>query len=270
MTFAYTVRLCPIAFNIAKHDRCPVSPHTMSMFIASCAGSYSGSALANYTCSVRAWHIIHGTDWNMDQQVKATLEGAVRLASSVSKKALRAPMTIATLETLNRILDSSQPLDVAVRAALNVMFYSLARTGELTVPSQPAFDIAAHVKLENMQDDVDRNGFPFRVLHLPRTKSAPDAGKDIVFASQSGPLDPWVALQDHLHINDPPHQAHLFTYKADGKHKPLTKPVFIRWLNEAATTLSIGHIKGHSICIGGTLEFLLRGIAFEVVKSLGR
>lgn len=256
--------------GIADDARCPAAPLTISMFITSCAGSYSGSTLANYTCGVRAWHIIHGASWSMDQQVRAALDGAAKLAPPASKKGARAPMTLNTLESLNGLLDPTQPLDAAVRAALNIMFYSLARTGELTVPSQKAFDPAIHIKPADIRADSDRNGLPVTVGHLPKTKSSPDTGEDIFFASQSGPSDPGIALQDHLRLNSPPGQAHLFAYRTNSGHKPLTRAVFLKRLNDAAIGRNLGNIKGHGIRIGGTLEFLLRGTSFEVVKSLGR
>lgn len=256
--------------GIADDARCPVSPLTMSMFIASCAGSYSGSTLANYTCGVRAWHIIHGASWTMDYQVRAALDGATKLAPPASKKGARVPMILTILEALNGSLDSTEPLDVAVRAALNIMFYSLARTGELTVPSQKAFNPSIHITPSNLRVETDRNGLLVQVGHLPTTKSSPIDGEDIFFSTQIGPSDPWAALQDHLRINKPPAQAHLFAYRANSGYKPLTRAAFLKRINDAAISLNLCNIKGHSIRIGGTLEFLLRGITFEVVKSLGR
>ncbi|KAG1829990.1 hypothetical protein EV424DRAFT_1378728 [Suillus variegatus] len=32
----------------------------------------------------------------------------------------------------------------------------------------------------------------------------------------------------------------------------------------------LGNLKGHGLRIGGTLEYLLRGVPFDVVKSMGR
>lgn len=256
--------------SIAEDARCPVLPLTMSMFIASCAGSYSGSTLTNYTCGVRAWHIMHGAAWNMDLQVRAALDGAAKLAPPASKKGPRTPMTISMLEALNAQLDPTLPLDVSVRAALNIMFYSLARTGELTIPSLKSFDPDAHVKPEDLRADTDRNGLPVQVAHLPRTKASPATGEDIYFAAQEGPSNPAAALQDHQRVNAPPRRAHLFAYRTGGGHKPLTRSAFLKRLNEAALAMNLNHIKGHSVRIGGTLEFLLRGVAFEVVKTLGR
>ncbi|KAF8816749.1 hypothetical protein BYT27DRAFT_7065290, partial [Phlegmacium glaucopus] len=51
---------------------------------------------------------------------------------------------------------------------------------------------------------------------------------------------------------------------------PLTRTEFLRRINLAAAELGIPSLKGHGIRIGATLEYLLRGIPFDVVKSIGR
>ena len=45
---------------------------------------------------------------------------------------------------------------------------------------------------------------------------------------------------------------------------------FLKHINLAAAELGIEPLKGHGICIGATLEYLLRGVPFDVVKSIGR
>jgi hypothetical protein len=41
-------------------------------------------------------------------------------------------------------------------------------------------------------------------------------------------------------------------------------------LNIITSLLNLDSLKGHGVRIGGTLEYLLRGIPFDVVKSMGR
>ncbi|KIM78777.1 hypothetical protein PILCRDRAFT_75237 [Piloderma croceum F 1598] len=91
--------------NIPEELRCPATPLLIVMFISSCAGSYSGSALTNYVFSIRAWHILHGIPWTMDDmQVKAALDGASALAPPSSKRPKQAPFTISLLESISAIL----------------------------------------------------------------------------------------------------------------------------------------------------------------------
>ena len=49
----------------------------------------------------------------------------------------------------------------------------------------------------------------------------------------------------------------------------LTKTTFQRRVSEAATAVKLQRLPGHSICIGSTLEYLLRGLPFDVVKVKG-
>ncbi|KAF8802837.1 hypothetical protein BYT27DRAFT_7053825, partial [Phlegmacium glaucopus] len=52
--------------------------------------------------------------------------------------------------------------------------------------------------------------------------------------------------------------------------RPLTRVEFLKHINTVAAELGIGSLKGHGIHIGATLEYLLRGVPFDVVKSIGR
>ncbi|KAF8815666.1 hypothetical protein BYT27DRAFT_7073550, partial [Phlegmacium glaucopus] len=62
----------------------------------------------------------------------------------------------------------------------------------------------------------------------------------------------------------------LFAWKHPQGTRPLTRSEFLKCVNSAATSLGMPSLKGHGIRIGATLEYLLRGIPFDVVKSIGR
>ena len=49
----------------------------------------------------------------------------------------------------------------------------------------------------------------------------------------------------------------------------LTKTAFIKALASTAHAASLEPCQGHGICIGTTLEYLLRGVPFEVMKVKG-
>ena len=81
--------------------------------------------------------------------------------------------------------------------------------------------------------------------------------------------EPKAALNIHFQINNPPMEGLLFAYRhARGLH-PLTKKVFLDQINTIVVLLGEDNLKGHGIQIEGTLEFLLRGMPFDVMKSLG-
>ena len=50
---------------------------------------------------------------------------------------------------------------------------------------------------------------------------------------------------------------------------PLTRSKFLKQINITAAELGLNSLKGHGIRIGAVLEYLLRGVPFDVVKSIG-
>ena len=255
---------------ITEAHRCPADPLLMLTFISSCAGAYSGRTLANYFYAIRAWHTLHGAPWRMNAaEMKAALDGASILAPPTSRRPKRAPMTLDTIASLATKFDLSIPLDAAVFACLTSAFFSVARLGEFTVHSLKAFDPIQHVKRADVRQGQDRNGLEVTIIRIPRTKCAID-GEDVYWASQVGVYDPQAALDNHLAINNPPADQHLFSWKHPNGLRPLTRTEFLKRINLAASELGIESLKGHGIRIGATLEYLLRGVPFDVVKSLGR
>lgn len=95
-------------------------------------------------------------------------------------------------------------------------------------------------------------------------------GEKLFWARQNGASDPEAALAAHFAINDPPADTALFSYRHKNGHRVLTKPVFLQRLKSLVAKAGLDTLHGHSIRIGGTLEYLLRGIPFEVVKQKGR
>ncbi|KAF9225593.1 hypothetical protein BS17DRAFT_699017, partial [Gyrodon lividus] len=96
------------------------------------------------------------------------------------------------------------------------------------------------------------------------------SGKDINWARQEGPSDPQAAFEHHMAINAPINNGPLFTYCHTKGHHPLTKTKFLATLASALKADGKPPLQGHRICIGSTLEYLLRNIPFDVVKVKGQ
>jgi len=135
---------------------------------------------------------------------------------------------------------------------------------KVTVRSLAAFQPSIHVKVCNI-----RHSLKVTVPHLPRMKVSAQ-GEDIYFAVQPGDFDPLHALANHLQINNPPPSAHLFSWHHQGGLHPLTCSEFLCALERASIKLGIEPLKGHGLRIGGTLEYLLHGLSFKMVKVMGR
>jgi len=83
-------------------------------------------------------------------------------------------------------------------------------------------------------------------------------------------MDPNAALAHHLELNNPTQDSHLFTYRHKNGHQPLMKSKFLAELAKAACAAGLEPLQGHGIRIGPTLEYLLRGMPFDVMKVKGR
>ena len=149
-----------------------------------------------------------------------------------------------------------------------MIFYSAARTGEFTLPALNSFDPMQHVKPSDISKRWDRKNLEVTVFRIPKTKCASE-GEDMFWSCQDGVTDPKAALDNHLRINDPSAEGLLFAYRHSRGLRPLTKKVFLERINAIAVLLGEQSLKGHGICIGATLEFLLRGVPFDVMMSLG-
>ncbi|KAJ7076772.1 hypothetical protein B0H15DRAFT_955471 [Mycena belliarum] len=253
-------------------QRAPVSHVLLAAFVASIAGAYSGKTIANYVYGVRAWHILHGAPWSINPaELEALLDGANRLTPPSSRRKKRLPYTVVLITTIRQHLDLTLPLHAAVYSCLTCTFWAAGRVGEFTVKTLTAFDPAKHVKPSDITEAVDRSGHKMTEFGLPTTKSAP-LGETVSWAQQDGLTDPKAALSNHMTVNGPPAEGPLFAYK-DGKkqkHKPLTKSKFLQVLAAAIKQAGLEPMQGHGIRIGATLEYLLRGIPFDVMKTKGR
>ncbi|CAA7270450.1 unnamed protein product [Cyclocybe aegerita] len=256
--------------GIDEEQRALMSLVLAVSFVSMLAGAYSGSTIRNYFYGVCAWHILHGIPWEMNEpEMEALLKGAEKAAPASSKRKKRVPYTLDFITAIKGQLDLSKPFDSTVYACLTTTFYAAARLGEFVIPNLKSFNAALHVKPSDIKHETDHNGLHSTVFHIPRTKASIH-GEDVSWSRQNSPTDPEVTLQYHLEINMPPPNSALFAYKYKNGHRPMTKPAFLKVLATAAKSVGLEPRQGHGIRIGSTLEYLLCGIPFEVVKVKGQ
>ena len=116
----------------------------------------------------------------------------------------------------------------------------------------------------------DRNGLEETVIFIPWTKVAREKGEKIFWAKQEGIVDPQTALANHLKVNSPPTNGHLFSFRYERDMRPMTRTIFLNRINKILKDKGLPKLLGHGIRVGSTLEYLLRGIPFDVVKAKGR
>jgi hypothetical protein len=249
--------------------RAPASSELISAFISDMAGSYSGKTVSSYVHGIRAWHILHGKSWSLDEnQIDAMLQAAKNLTPSSLKRKKQPPYTVAFMASILRKLDPNDPLDAAVGSCLTTAFYSMARAGEFTVRNLSSFDSSVHIKRSDIRQETDHNGLVTTIFCLPGTKTS-QTGEDVFWARQEGPTDPHTALSNHFRVNNPHFDIALFSYKFGDTHHPLTKTKFIACLTRATKDAGLDPLQGHAIRIGATLEYLLQNVPFDVVKTMG-
>ncbi|THH04880.1 hypothetical protein EW146_g10052, partial [Bondarzewia mesenterica] len=166
-------------------------------------------------------------------------------------------------------LDLNVPQDAAIFACLTTTFYAAACLGKFTVQRLNAFDPTTHVKPSDVRVEHDRNHLQTTIFFIPRTKSA-RSGEDVSWVRQDDPSDPEAAYRHHLDLNCPPSDDHLFAYQYNGSYQPLTKTCFLQRISKVSHDAELDPLQGHGICIGATLEYLLRGVPFDVMKHKGR
>jgi hypothetical protein len=259
---------------IPEHLRAPVNAIVVSVFVMCLAGAYAPKTINNYIYGIRAWHILHGKQWRVNQdELTVALRAAARLAPALSKRKERLPYTVAYIETIGQTLNANDALDAAVFACLTTTFYAAARCGETTVKNLKSFDATLNIRRAGMSYKPGSEGKAGSTnFRVPSTKTKPREGEDIYWSEEPGLTNPKAALENHFRVNNLPLEGHIFAYKVRGerKHRPLTKPRFIQRLHEAAATAGLEPLQGHGIRIGATLMYLLRGIPIETMKIKGR
>jgi len=258
--------------NIEEEHRAPVNQTVLASFISTLAGTYGGNTIRNYVYGVRAWHIIHGAQWKVDDnEVEALLKAGSKMTPTESRRKEKEPWTVKYLTEICIALKPDDPKDAAILACLTTAFWGTARLGEVTVPKLKGFKTSIHVKVSNVEHGVrDRNDLEQTVIFIPWTKAAKEKGEKIFWAKQEGIIDPQAALANHLKVNEPSQDNHLFAFKHKEEMRPMTRSIFLTRINKIVTEKGIQKLSGHGIRVGSTLEYLLRGVPFDVVKAKGR
>ena len=258
--------------GIEEEHRAPINQTVLSSFISTLAGTYGGNTIRNYVYGIRAWHIIHGAKWKVDDnEVEALLKAGVKMSPKEARRKEKEPWTVEHLTKICNNLKADNPKDAAIHACLTTAFWGTARLGEVTVPKLNGFDPIIHVKVSNVQHGVrDRNNLEETVIFIPWTKASKERGEKIFWAKQNGIIDPQGALANHLKVNNPPTEGHLFAFKHKDGMRPMTRSIFLTRINKIISDQKMPKLLGHGIRVGSTLEYLLRGVPFDVVKAKGR
>ena len=123
-----------------------------------------------------------------------------------------------------------------------------------------------HFEVDNLQQAISTR------FHIPWTKVTKEEGADICVSEPELALSTQYTVRQHLHANkNVPAYASLFAYeKAAGGYYNLTKSEYLAQVNGIWKCRVMLTVNGHSTCIGGATELLLRGVNPDVVAQQGR
>ncbi|KAF8748804.1 ABC transporter [Rhizoctonia solani] len=253
----------------------PADEQVLCAFIGSFTGEKSGSTANAAVAALKAWHRLHGMDWNGGYLLSHVVKGVANLAPHSSRRTPRPPISIAMLHKLRAHLSMQSPFDIAVFAAALTAFWGQCRLGELLGSSRLRHDPLATASRSSISLPPSprlHDPSASMTLHLPQTKTHQITGEHVHLASQRDGLSPITAMVAHLRANASiPGSHHIFAYSTrDGSIRCLTREDFLVRCNEVWITEGHPSVFGHSFRIGGTHAYLTAGVPSDVVKKMGR
>jgi hypothetical protein len=259
--------------GLSENHRLPASSLHLSLFLAYMSLSHSKSVISNTMTALRHWHELHNLKWEGDIPYIRKVRHAAILAAPSSVRPPRPPVTTSHLSTLRDGLDFRNSFDSAVFAVACTTFWGVWRLGELTVPSLSSFDPQFHVtRGTRVRREANSEGSPLSVtFHLPWSKTTRLLGADIILTFNSEWTCPGVALEHHLLANsEVPLEHGLFSYMHEGRPKYMVKATFLCRCASIWEAAGLDMVQGHSFRIGGTTEYLRRGLPVDFIMIQGR
>jgi hypothetical protein len=129
----------------------PVSKILLSAFISELTGAYPGKTISNYVYGVRAWHVLHGMTWQLNEpEMKALLMAASKLTPPSSKQKKLHPYMLNYMTKLKEQLNLQNPLNAASFTCLTTCFYTAGHVGGFTITWLNGFDPTKHATPTNL------------------------------------------------------------------------------------------------------------------------
>lgn len=253
----------------------PLIEHQLCQYVSYLAEqNIAHSSIKGYLSALRHMQIASGRpDPGIASMPK--LEGVVKgiksMQARTNRKAnTRLPVTADILRQIGAVWEQSGPsIDHRMLwAAVTLAFFGFMRAGELTTPSENAFDPLVHPTLEDVSVDEVLNPRSVK-LRLKASKTDPfRRGVDIVVGTTGNKLCPVSAMLSYLAVRSKK-SGPLFQF-ANGGH--LTKARFVGEVRKALTLTGLNPLNyaGHSFRIGAATAAAAGGIPEAAIQMLGR
>ena len=266
-----------VQYNITQPF--PVTELLLCRFVASMAREgLAPNTLKTYLAGIRHVQILRGlpepSQAGRMPRLKLLQAGVNReRATSGPPARPRLPITLPLLGDILRVWalppGDQPPHDLAMlRAAVCVCFFGFFRSGEITVPSESAFDGRIHLAW----GDVAVNDTPpssVMRFHLKRSKCDQfGKGVDVFLGRTNAGVCPVSETLRYVGRRGPA-PGPFFIFE---NGTPLTKAAFILRVREALVTLGLNcqDYAGHSFRIGAATTAAQAGLEDSVIRSLGR
>jgi len=254
----------------------PASEQLLSRFISHLANeNLCHSTLKCYLSAIRHLHVQEGYG---DPRISgmARLEQVLRGIKITQAKRLsmksqaRMPITPDLLRKMKGAWEKEQDVrdGAMLWAAASLCFFGFLRSGEITVPSDSAFEEGTHLTFRDVAVDNLDSPKSMRVT-IKASKTDPfRMGVDVYVGRTQDALCPVRAMLDYLVVRGPsPGPLFLF---CNGKH--LTRVRLVTKVREALASAGVDHsaYSGHSFRIGAATTAAKQGISDATIKMLGR
>ena len=215
----------------------PATEHQLCQFVSYLANqNLCHSTIKCYLSAVRHLHVAEGRgDPNMSSmaRLEQVMRGIKGSQAKAAPRQARLPITPELLRKIRQVwstADGGSKWDnIMLWAACLLCFFGFLRSGEITVPSDTAFDEGAHLAFSDVAVDSTRSPKILRV-HIKASKTDPfRVGVDVFVGRTDNDLCPVSAVLAYMSIRGPG-PGPFFRFK---DNKPLTRPRLVAKLREA-------------------------------------
>ena len=255
----------------------PVSENVLCSFVSQLADEgLKFRSIKTYLSGIRFYQIKSGTSDPFQGTTMPRLEYVMKgvkrhQAQMGGSSRTRLPITPSLLHELRKVWSRSK-IDRDAKmlwAACCLCFFGFLRAGELTVPSDSAFDPSAHLCVTDVAVVDDKRNPSMLRVNIKQSKTDPFRKGVAIFVGRTGTqLCPVAALLDYLCARGPT-PGPLFTF-ADGRM--LTRARFVERVRDGLSAAGVDQAKycGHSFRIGAATTAAKKGVEDCIIKILGR
>lgn len=254
----------------------PVSQSLLCKYVSYLANqNLKHGTIKVYLSAVRHLQIKYGMNDPFAQaawpQLDLVMRGIKRVEAEKSGgKRERLPISPCLLKKLKDIWSphSKEHDTKMIWAACCLCFFAFLRAGEMTVPSDQAYDASVHLSIQDIAVDDSKNPSVLRI-RIKQSKTDPfRRGVDLYVGKTGSQLCPVTSMLAYL-CSRGMAAGPLFSFK-DGR--VLTRQRFVEAVRDGLQKCGIDATKyaGHSFRIGAATTAAAKGVEDALIKTLGR